>query len=293
MNAAASYLRELEAALHVRGPGRRRFLVECRDHLADASEAYGPDEAVRRFGPIAEVVRGIEVEVAVRRARVATLLVAAAVVAVAASTVMMLDATDASRSAPVAWAVVFFGSAQTAAAATFLALLRAAAMRAEEGTPAELALLCRRNGVALVFSALTMFAVGAAVPGDTAAWRILLGPLSAVVAGMALVRAYAPARRHRGDEERVVHPPLADLMSAARLSPIVGTPAWSTRPGAVLAPALFVCTIAAAWWGYHDDHGTAADAAAAAGIEAACLLAGFALLGPILGLFARSRSTTE
>ena len=44
---AERYLAELGAALHVRGAARRRFLRECRDHLADAAAERGEEAAVR------------------------------------------------------------------------------------------------------------------------------------------------------------------------------------------------------------------------------------------------------
>lgn len=289
MNAVDRYLVELEASLRIRGPQRRRLLTECHDHLTDASDAYGPDEAVRRFGAISDVVRAFEIEVAVRRARSATLLTAVAVLAIGASTLMMVNAAEKGLSAPPAWAVVFFVSAQTAAVSMVLALLRAAAVRDAIGTPAEVSLLCRRNWVALAFAGLTMFAAGAAVAGDTAAWRILLGPALAVLAGAALLRAGLVARRHRSREDRAVHEPLADLATVVRRA----VPAGLTRPGVILAPVLFVSAVAAFWWSYRDDHGTAAGAAVAAGVEAAAVLAGFVLLGPALGLYERRGRTPQ
>lgn len=66
-------------------------------------------------------------EIAVRRARAATLLAAAGVLGTGASTLVMVHGTSGGLAAPLAWAVVFFASAQTSAAAMALALLRAAA----------------------------------------------------------------------------------------------------------------------------------------------------------------------
>lgn len=285
MNAVERYLSDLEAALRTGGRRRRRFLAECRDHLADASRAYGPDEAVRRFGPVADAARGFEMEVAVRRARGATVLTAAGVGAVALSTLAMVNAADRGVTAPVAWAVVFFASAQTAGVAMVLALLRAAAMRYEVGTPAEVALLCRRNWVALGFAALTMLAAGAGVPGQTAAWRILLGPAVVVPAAIALASAGRVVRRQASREERAVRAPLAELATLARRTADVPHPPWTARPGVVLVPTLLGSALAAFWWSYLD-HGTAPGSAAAAGIEAACVLVGFVVLGPALGLYA-------
>ena len=266
MNAVDRYLHELASALHVRGRARRRILAECRDHLLDATEAHGPDEAVRRFGPVADVVAGFEVEVAVRRAQAATWLTAAGVAGIGASTLAVVHATDNGLTAPVAWAVVFFASAQTSAVALLLAVLRAVLMRHETGSSAAVALLCRRNAMALGFAALTMFAAAAAVPGQTSAWRILAGPAIGTLAAFALVRAGRPARRQRD-------------RTAAEVQP---TPRWSL----LLAPTTVVSAVGAYGWSYLD-HGTASGSLVTAGIEAACVLAGFVLLRRPLGLVAR------
>src|SRR5882757_9982172 len=61
------YMTELDAALHVRGAVRRRFLRECDDHLADAAAERGQEEAVRAFGPPPEVAAAFDAEVAARR----------------------------------------------------------------------------------------------------------------------------------------------------------------------------------------------------------------------------------
>lgn len=284
MNAVDRYLDELGAVLRVRGRRRRRFVQECRDHLVDASAAYGADVAVRRFGTAADVARGFEVEVAVGRARAATVLVTAAVLAVGASTLVMVNAAAPNVSAPIAWRVVFFAAAQSAAVAMVLALLRAAALRSEAGTPAEVALLCRRGWLALGSAALTMFAAGGGVPGQAAAWRIVLGPVVAVVAATALVRAGRLARRHGSGHERAVRAPLVDLVSLARGTAAVPAPQWVARPSLILVPSLPASAVAAFWWSYLD-HGTAPGSAAVAGVEAACVLVGFVALGRPLGLY--------
>ncbi|HJQ05308.1 MAG TPA: hypothetical protein VJ872_07680 [Nocardioides sp.] len=266
MNAVDRYVADLAAALHVRGQARRRILAECRDHLADASAVHGPDEAVRRFGPVADVVAGFEVEVAVRRAQAATWLTAAGVAGIGASTLAVVHATDNGLTAPVAWAVVFFASAQTSAVALLLAVLRAVLMRHETGSAAAVSLLCRRNGVALGFAALTMFAAGAAVPGQTSAWRILAGPAIGVLASAALLRAGRLARRQRDREGAEAQP----------------TPRWDL----LLAPTMVLSAFGAYWWSYLD-HGTVSGSFVTAGIEAACVLTGFVLLRRPLGLVGR------
>jgi hypothetical protein len=59
------------------------------------------------------------------------------VLAVGASAWAIVNGADPHASAVVAWAVVFFACAQTAAVSAFLAALRAAAIRREPATPAD------------------------------------------------------------------------------------------------------------------------------------------------------------
>jgi hypothetical protein len=51
----------------------------------------------------------------------------------------------------------------------------------------------------------------------------------------------------------------------------------------LLGPTLVVAAVAAFVWD-HQDHGTLANSTAAAGIEVALTIAGFVVLGPVLGL---------
>lgn len=285
MNPVETCLGELEAALRLRGRRARRFLTECRDHLVDASEAAGAEEAVRRFGPVPDAVAAFEVEVAVQRARTAAALTAVGVLGIGLSTLALIHASDRGATAPAAWIVVFFASAQVAAVATALALVRAAAMRHEAGTPADVGLLCRRSRVALAFAAVTLLAAGAAVPGRTDAWRLLAGPALGALAALALARAGHLARRHRDGTEASVRAPLADLAMVARRT-ATALPQWTLRPTLLVAPAAVLSAGAAFWWSYLDDHGTASGAVVAAGVEATCVVLGFVTLGRPLGLSA-------
>lgn len=285
MSAVDGFLSELGAALHVRGKARRRLLSECRDHLDESAAVLGPEEAVRRFGSAADLARAFELEIATRRALVATLLSGAGVLAVAASTLAVIHAADSGASAVIGWAVVFFGAAQVSAVALALALVRAAVMRGETGTPADVALLCRRNATALGFAFLTMFAAGAAVPGQGAAWQILAGPAVALAAVVSLVRARWLVRRLDPRPAPVVRPPLVDL--AALVSPFVDVreAAARLRSGVVLAGTVVLAMTAASAWDLLDQ-GTVATSAVAAATEAGLALAGFVLLGRLLGLHA-------
>jgi uncharacterized membrane protein len=272
-----AYMAELAAALRVRGAARRRFLRECRDHLADAAAERSEPEAVRAFGPPAEIAAAFDAEVAARRGVRATALAAAGVLATAGSTLALIDAAAPGASAPVAWAVVFFLAAQMAGLACGLALLQALLLRRGNMPPADVALLARRNATALVAAGVTMFAAGAAVPGRGSAGLLLAGPALVCVALPAVLRARALARRLPGGDAPAVRPPLADL---ARLT---GLPLPALGRGRLLA--LTTCAAAAAAFARElAERDTLAVALLTAGIEAAAVLAGFALLRRRLGL---------
>lgn len=285
MSAVDGFLREVEARLHVRGRSRRRVMAEFRDHLAESSTVHGPEDAVRRFGGAAELAAGFDLEVAVRRGLRATAVTIAGVLAMAASALVMLNAADAHASAPVAWAVVFFGCAQASAVSLVLAVLRAAAMRGEVGSPPDVALLCRRNGTALAFAFLTLFAAGAGVPGQTAAWKVMGGPVVAMVAAAAVARVRWHARQLDGYSCSLVRAPWADAAALTRRLAGVQGPDRAPRPAVVVAATVVLATGAAFAWDLLD-HGTVAGSGVAAGTEAAMVLSGFVVLGRTLGLHA-------
>jgi hypothetical protein len=274
------YLTELSAALRVRGAARRRFLRECRDHLEDAAAERGEADAVRAFGAPAEIAAAFDAEVAARRGIRATLLAAAAVLATGGSTLSLIHSASPDVTAPVAWAVVFFVAAQVAGVAAGLALLQALAARRTAMAPADATLLARRNGTALVAAGLTMFAAGAAVPGQGSAGLLLSGPALAGVALVAVVRARALARRLDGARVRAVRPPLDDLARLTR----VELPRLSA---ARLLPLVTVVAAAAAFLRDRVEAGSVANGLLVAGIEAAAVLACFAVLGRPLGLWTR------
>ena len=284
MTAVDDFLGELEASLHVGGRSRRRLVAECRDHLADSSADCGPEEAVRRFGSAADLVRSYEIEVSIRRVLRATAAAVAGVLGIGASALVMVNAADAHASAPVGWAVVFFGAAQVSAASLLLAVLRAAVMRAGTGTPGDVLLLCRRGGLALGFAFVTLFAVGAGVPGHTAAWAVLAGPVVAVIAAGCIARARWLARQLDRDASQLARAPQADVAALAGRWVDTRGSAWHAHPGAVLAPTVVVTMLGAFGWALLD-HGTVAGSVEGAGVEAALTIAGFVLLGRILGLY--------
>jgi uncharacterized membrane protein len=274
------YLTELSAALRVRGAARRRFLRECRDHLEDAAAERGEADAVRAFGAPAEIAAAFDAEVAARRGIRATLLAAAAVLATGGSTLSLIHSASPDVTAPVAWAVVFFVAAQVAGVAAGLALLQALAARRTAMAPADATLLARRNGTALVAAGLTMFAAGAAVPGQGSAGLLLSGPALAGVALVAVVRARALARQLDGARVWAVRPPLDDLARLTR----VELPRLSA---ARLLPLVTVVAAAAAFLRDRVEAGSVANGLLVAGIEAAAVLACFAVLGRPLGLWTR------
>src|SRR5204862_2171712 len=109
---------ELGGALHVRGAARRRFLRECRDHLADAAVERGEHEAVRAFGPASEIAAGFDAEVAARRGVRSTFATVAAVLATGGSTLALIHAASTNTTAPAWWSIAFFVAAQVAAGVT-------------------------------------------------------------------------------------------------------------------------------------------------------------------------------
>jgi uncharacterized membrane protein len=274
---AERYLDELGAALRVRGGARRRFLRECRDHLADAAAERGEEEAVRAFGPPAEIAAAFDAEVAARRGVRATFATVAGVLATGGSTLALIHASSPGAVAPAAWAIAFFVAAQVAGVAAALALVQALVLRRSAMPPADAMLLARRNGCALVAAGATMFSAGAAVPGSGSAPLILAGPALVCVALVRVLRARSLARRLDGSGAHAVRPPLDDL---ARLVPL-------PVPALGAAQLLLVTTCAAAAAAFLRDraeHAAAGQALVTAGIEAAAVVACFAVLGRALGI---------
>jgi hypothetical protein len=273
-----AYLNELEHALRVRGRARRRFLRECRDHLADAAIERGEPAAVRAFGAAGEIAGAFDREVAARRGVRSTATAAIGVVATGGSTLALIHSATPNATAPVAWAVTFFVAAQVAGVAAALAILQALVLRRATMAPPELRLLARRNAVALVAAGVTMFAAGAALPGHGSAALLLAGPLLVGIALVNVLRARSLARRLDGPAPAPWRCPLADLR---RLVP-VAIP--DLRSGELL---LVTTGLAAAGAFLRDraEQATIGGALTTAGIEAGAVVACFLLLGPVLGLW--------
>jgi uncharacterized membrane protein len=280
------YLARLDAALRVRGAARRRFMRECRDHLADAAAQRGEEEAVRAFGPAPEIAAAFDAEIAARRGMLATFATAAGVLAAGGSTLALINAASGGVTAATPWAIAFFVAAQLAAVAACLAVVQALVLRRSTMAPAELLLLARRNGCALAAAGVTMFAAGAAVPGHGSAPLLLAGPSVVCVAIVAVLRARAQARRLAGSHGPAVRPPLADL---GRLA---GVPIPAIDTGRLLALTTTVAA-AAAFVRDRGEHATVGQAAVTAGIEATAVVACFLVLGPTLGLTPRRAASAR
>jgi uncharacterized membrane protein len=277
MRTIEEYLTELEAALRVRGAVRRRFLRECRDHLADAAADRGASQALRDFGPPSEIAAEFDTEVAARRGVRSTAVSVAAVLATGGSTLELIHAATTDGAAP-AWAVVgFFVAAQIAAVAAGLALVQALVLRRSAMSPAELVLLSRRNTCALLAAGVTMFCAGAAAPGHASAAALLAGPALAAFAIVRVFRARSLARRLDGSGVLAVRLPLEDIARLTRLP----LPQVDNRH---LVPAVASLAAAAAFVRDRAEHASAGAALIAAGVEAAAVVACFLMLGPALGI---------
>lgn len=278
MRAVDDYLDQLQRLLHVRGRLRRRLLSECRDHPQDASEQYGPEEAVRRFGTAQEIAASMNIDIAAHRAQRATIATILGVLGAGGSTLALLHASDAGARAPVGWAIVFFTAAQVAAVCLGLGALQAVALR-RRATPTaqDVALLCRRNGCALLAAATTLFAAGGAVPGQGSVMLLLAGPLVAAVAALTVLRTRFIIRGLPGVRRPLVCSPVMDL------STLTGLTLPDFRPAKLLLPTVVVASAAAFVWD-HQEQGTFNSALTTAGIQAVLVVLGFLLLGPTLGL---------
>ena len=211
------YVTELGAALHVRGAVRRRFLRECRDHLADAAAERGEEAAVRAFGPAAEIAAAFDAEIASRRGVRSTFATAAGVLATGGSTLALIHASSPGATRPCGGRSPSSSLRSLPPWQRGLALVQALVLRRSTMAAADVTLLARRNGCALVAAGVTMFSAGAAVPGRGSAVLLLAGPVLVCVALVAVLRARTLARRLEGAGAPAVRPPLEDLGRLIRL----------------------------------------------------------------------------
>ena len=271
------FVAELASALHALGIARRRFLRECRDHLADAAAEHGEAEAIRAFGRAAEVAAAFDAEVAARHGARSTFASVVAVLATGGSTLALIHAASRQATAPTAWATCFFVAAQLAAVAAGLALVQALVQRRSPAPPAQVLLLCRRNGCALVAAGVTMFAAGAALPGHGSAVALLTGPSLVCVALVGVLRSWRLARRLQPADAVQLRPPLEDLARLIR----VRAPQLEPRGLLALTTAL---GSSAAFLRDRGEHAAVGEALVTAGIEAAAIVGCYPALGRALGI---------
>ena len=210
----------------------------------------------------------------------ATFATVAGVLATGGSTLALIHAATPGATAPVGWAVVFFVAAQVAAVAAGLALLQALVLRRSAMSPADVALLARRNGCALLAAGVTMFAAGAALPGHGSPLLLLAGPALVCVALVAVLRARSLARRLDGARGRP---------SGRRSRTSRGSSALPVPP--LDAGRLCCCTTclaaAAAFARDRAEHATVGAALVTAGIEAMAVVGVLPRARPRLGLWRR------
>lgn len=269
-----AYLCDLARCVRVRGRARRRLLDEARDHLADLAQSVGEVEAIRRFGAPAVVAAEFDLACSTRRGIRAGWSAGLGIVATGASTLALLHSADPGVRSPVAWAVVFFLTAQLAAVCAALVSVQALRMRSESRGPADVALLDRRAFVGLGAGALTMFAAGAAQPGQGSPLLLLGGPLIGLCAGLMLLRSWQVNRHLEGAHHRLDSPPLADIawLTGLRISAV-----GPVAVAAVAAGAAFVRDL--------GEHGsTPLGSLVVAAVEAGMVLGTYAAMRRHLGL---------
>ncbi len=257
---------------------RRRILAECEDHLRS------DDAALDRFGTPAEVANAFASELGTRTTRRAAVGAFVALgVAGAFYAVSFVAASFAGHPAPDTWPLL----AQLALAAVILApqvsfvagslaLVRTLRRREPVLPSAELQVINRRTGIALVFGIVTMVALGVLaleLRNDIAGWWVALTLVGVAIATPLLVLAALPAAVAARLKPRVSGDSgdLFDDLGFARMAP------WRFA-GLVAVGLGLVVFLAAAVQGDPFDgavNGTA---------EALACLAGFAALGRYLSL---------
>ena len=275
-----AYLEELSGELGaagVHGRLRRRILAESEDHLRS-----DPD-AVERFGAPAELSNAFAAELGTRASRRAAVGAFFALgVAGAVYALSFVGAGLAGQPAPDTWPVlaqlalpVAIVAPQVAFVAGSLALVRVLRRRQETLPSAELSVLNRRTGVALLFGLVTMVAlalIAFELRPDVAPWWVALTLSGTAVAGLLLVLAAGPA------------------LGATRFRPVVAGPAgdlfddlgfrtdpWRFARRLAIGLGLIVFLVAAV-------QGDPFDGALNGAAEALACLAGFAAFGRYLGL---------
>jgi hypothetical protein len=275
------YLEALDLELvdvGISGRLRRRILAEAEDHLRS------DDGALERFGTPEEVANSFAAELGARTSRRAAVGAFAALgVAGAVYALSFVGAAFAGQPAPDTWPrlaqlalVAVILAPQVSFVAGSLALVRVLRRREVVLPSAELRVINRRTGVALVFGIVTTLALAVLaleLRNDSAGWWVALTLVGVAIATPLLVLAALPAAVAARLKPRVAGESgdLFDDLGFVRMEP------W--RFAAVVAVGLgLVVFLAAAAQGDPFDgalNGTA---------EAIAVLAGFAALGRYLGL---------
>ena len=306
----AEYLERLDRELRMKRVPRRRMLAEAEDHLRSSAEelteTVPPDQAaqiaVARFGAAAVVARRFAQAVASRTARrsfvwasLALLLYGAAAVAFAATAAPQFD--DFPQGAPTALA------GQVAVAVLAITAIRALRWRREPVLPEDRMRLIANGSViasAALFSGLLLEAAVAltrpagVLPWPEAPFVLVLFVFSAVAAGTASIHAVAASARSStlaavpgGEPE----PDLTLSVDFAELFPSLRRVGeiTLTRPRLLVAvvAALAFCATAASQWVGTDvaHHASIVLPGLVLGVgEVAAIVAGYVLLGRILGI---------
>jgi len=276
-----SYLEALDLELADVGiPSRlrRRILAECEDHLRS------DDGALDRFGAPAEIANAFAAELGARTTRRAAVGAFVALgVAGALYAVSFVGASFAGHPAPDTWPllaqlalVAVILAPQVSFVAGSLALVRTLRRREPVLPSAELSVINRRMGIALVFGIVTMVALGVLaleLRNDSAGWWVALTLAGVAISTPLLVLAALPAAVAARLKPRVAGDSgdLFDDLGFVRMEP------WRFAGLVAVGLGLVVFLAAAA-------QGDPFDGAVNGTAEALACLAGFAALGRYLSL---------
>jgi hypothetical protein len=257
---------------------RRRILLESEDHLRS------DDGALDRFGTPAEVANAFAAELGARASRRAAVGAFVALgVAGAVYALSFLGASFAGHPPPDTWPllaqlalVAVILAPQVSFVAGSLALVRVLRRREPVLPSAELTVINRRTGIALVLGIVTMVALGVLaleLRNDSAGWWVALTLAGVAVATPLLVLAALPTVVAARLRPRVAGDPgdLFDDLGFGRTDP------WRFAGSVALGMGLVVFLAAAV-------QGDPFDGAVNGTAEAFACLAGFAAFGRYLGL---------
>jgi hypothetical protein len=268
------------AAVGIRGRIRRRILAESEDHLR------AEDGALDRFGSPAEVANAFAAELGARASRRAAVGAFLALgLAGAVYGFSFLSAGFAGQPPPDTWpALALFAFAvgivapQVSFVAGSLALVRVLRRREPVLPSAELTVLNRRTGVALLFGLVTMAALGVfafELRNEIAGWWVALTLAGVAIATPLLVLAVLPAAGAARLRPQIAGDP-GDVFDDLGLPGYRDDPWRFARRVAIgLGFVVFV---------FGAVQGDPIDGAIRGVAEAIACFAGFAALGRYLGL---------